>query len=135
MNTPIYNGILQSDLDFAGFSAVNTGSIGGGEITQNPQDDNYTFVLGDSGKHIFHASATPHTYTIPANASVAFDVGSAITIVNNSGAGDITLSITSDTLRRGDGTAGTGSRTIPADSIATLLKTKTTEWMLGGVFT
>lgn len=134
MNTPIYNGVLQSDLDFAGFSAVNAGALGG-EITQNPQDGDYTFVLGDAGKHIFHDSATPHTYTIPANASVEFEVGTAITIVNNSGAGAITLSITSDTLRRGDGTAGTGSRTIAASSIATILKTKDTEWVLGGVFT
>lgn len=134
MNTPIYNGLLQSDLDCDGFGLVNFSGSSGGEIAQNPQDADYTFVLGDSGKHIFHDSATPHTYTIPANASVEFDVGTAITIVNNNGAGDITLAITSDTLRRGDGTAGTGSRTIGADSIVTLLKTKSTEWVLGGVF-
>jgi hypothetical protein len=135
---PIYQGICQSDLDMAGFNLLNwpgSGGGGSGVITQNLQSGNYTLVLGDAGKHIFHDSATPHTYTIPANASVAFLVGTAITIVNNTGAGAITLVITSDTLRRGDGTAGTGSRTIIADSIVTILKTKATEWLIGGTFT
>ena len=133
---PIYAGILQSDLDFAGFNALNVGGgISGGVITQNLQSGNYTFVLGDVGKHIFHDNATPHTYTIPSNSAVAFPVGSAITIVNNTGSGPLTLAITSDTLRRGDGTAGTGTRTIGPDSVVTILKTKTTEWMIGGAFT
>lgn len=102
---------------------------------QNAKNVDYTLALTDAGKHIFHDSATPHTWTIPANGSVAFPIGTIITLVNNTGGGDITLVITTDTLRRGDGTAGTGSRTITADSIATILKTKTQEWLLGGVFT
>lgn len=101
---------------------------------QNAQPNDYTFVLGDAGKHIFHDHATPHTYTIPANGSVAYPLGTIITVANNNGAGDITLAITTDTLRRGDGTAGTGSRTITADSVVSILKTKTTEWMITGKF-
>jgi hypothetical protein len=133
MITPIYTGRLQSDLDCAGFNLLNPG-VGSDEITQNLQNNDYTFVLSDSGKHIFHDSATPHTYKIPANLSVAFAIGTAITIVNNTGAGAITLIIFNDTLRRGDGTTGTGSRTISANSIATVLKTKATEWFITGVF-
>jgi len=105
------------------------------ELLQNAQNSAYTFVLGDAGKHIFHDEATPRTYTIPANASVAYPLGTTITVVNNVSAGAITLAITTDTLRRGDGTAGTGSRTIPETAIATIVKTKTTEWMIAGVFT
>ena len=117
MKTPIKNPIFQD-----------------GDIPQNVQSGSYQFVISDAGKHVFHDSATPHTYTIPANASVPFLVGATITIVNNNGAGVITLAITSDTLRRGDGVAGTGSRTIPANAIATIIKTKATEWMIGGAF-
>lgn len=110
------------------------GVVQSGVITQNPQATNYTLALADSGKHIFHDSATAHTYTIPANSSVAFPIGTTITLVNNTGGGVVTLAITTDTLRRGDGTAGTGSRTISADSVATILKTKSTEWMITGKF-
>jgi hypothetical protein len=105
-----------------------------GDVPQNVKSVAYQFIIDDAGKHVFHDSASAHTYTIPANSFVAFPVGTAITIINNAGAGAITLAITTDTLRRGDGTAGTGSRTIPPNSIATIIKTKTTEWIIGGVF-
>lgn len=106
-----------------------------GAVPLDTQNTDYTFALSDDGRGKFHDSATPHTYTIPANASVPFLVGAAITIINNNGSGAITLSITSDTLRRGDGTAGTGTRTIPANSVASIIKTKATEWFITGIFT
>jgi hypothetical protein len=65
---------------------------------------------------------------------VAFVIGTVITFVNNTGAGALTIAITTDTLRRGDGTAGTGSRTVSANAIASIIKTKTTEWMMSGTF-
>jgi len=104
-------------------------------VPQNVQSGTYAFVLTDAGKQIFHDSGSAHTYTIPANGSVAFNIGDIITIVNNTGGGNITLAITTDTLRRGDGTAGTGSRTIGPDSVAVIMKTKSTEWMIVGTFT
>lgn len=103
-------------------------------IAQNAKNANYTFLDRDAGMHVFHDSASAHTYTIPSNASVPYSVGTTITIINNTGAGAITLAITTDTLRRGDGTAGSGSRTIGADSVATIIKTKATEWMISGKF-
>jgi hypothetical protein len=101
----------------------------------NAQNGNYTFVLSDAGKTIVHTSASAgHTYTIPANASVAYPTGTMITIINANGSASITLAITSDTLRRGDGTSGTGSRTIAADSVVTIIKTGSTEWYITGKF-
>ena len=97
----------------------------------------YTFVLADAGCTIYHDEVTARTYTIPANASVAYPIGTVIIIDNtgNSGsAGSITLAITSDTLRRGDGTSGTGSRTIAANQVAVIRKTKSTEWSIAGFF-
>lgn len=97
----------------------------------------YTFVLADAGCTIYHDEATARTYTIPANASVAYPVGTVIVIDNtgNSGAaGGITLAITSDTLRRGDGTSGTGSRTIPASAVAAIRKVAATLWVITGTF-
>jgi hypothetical protein len=98
----------------------------------------YTFVMGDAGKAKLHDEATARTWTIPANASVAFPIGTVI-IIDNTGnagaAGTITLAITTDTLRRGDGTAGTGSRTIAASRVAAIRKMKATEWVITGSFT
>lgn len=100
-------------------------------IVQNSQSASYTFVLGDAGKQIYHTSATPHTFTIPANASVAYDVGTAITIVNANGGGTLTIAITTDTLRWG-GVGSTGSRTLAATGVATVLKITSTEWLITG---
>lgn len=62
--------------------------VGYKEIPQNSNSADYTLVLGDSGKHIYHPSAdtTARTITIPANASVAYPIGTAITFVNDTSA-------------------------------------------------
>lgn len=97
----------------------------------------YAFPLADAGKTIYHNEAGTRTWTIPANASVAHPIGTMFILDNtgNSGsAGTITLAITSDTLRRGDGTAGTGSRTIAASKVAVIRKVASTEWVITGSF-
>jgi hypothetical protein len=102
-------------------------------IRQNSQSDAYTLVLTDGGKHILHPSAdtTPRTWTIPANGSVAFPIGTAVTFVNQNGAGVITIAITSDTMRMA-GAGTTGSRTLAANGIATAVKVTSTEWIISG---
>jgi hypothetical protein len=112
---------------------ATAGNIGYLEMPQNSQSASYTLVIGDSGKHIFHPSfdTTPRTYTIPSNSSVAFPIGTAVTFINASGAGVVTISITTDTLRlAGPGT--TGNRTLAANGIATAIKVGTTEWVISG---
>ena len=97
----------------------------------------YAFPLADAGKTIYHNEAGTRTWTIPANASVAHPIGTVFVLDNtgNSGAaGTITLAITTDTLRRGDGTAGTGSRTIVASQVAVVRKVASTEWVITGSF-
>lgn len=102
-------------------------------IPQNSQSADYTLVAGDAGKHILHPSAdtTARTFTIPANSSVAFAVGTPVTFVNQNGAGTVTIAITTDTLRLA-GAGTTGSRTLAANGIATALKLTSTEWIISG---
>jgi len=95
----------------------------------NTQDTNYTLVLGDSGKTIYHTSASTHTYTIPANASVAYPIGTIIQIENENAGGNVTLAITTDTLRW---ESSTGSRTIAANGSASIKKVTATLWRLVG---
>lgn len=103
-------------------------------IPQVSQSAAYTLVLTDSGKHIYHPSAdtTARTWTIPANSSVAFPIGTAITFINDTSAWAITIAITTDTLvLAGAGT--TGSRTLAANWIATATKITSTRWQISGV--
>jgi hypothetical protein len=102
-------------------------------IPQNIQSAAYTLVLSDQGGEIFHPSAdtTARVWTIPANASVAFPVGTCVTFTNQNAAGTLTIAITTDTLRlAGPGT--TGSRTLTANGIATAKKVTATEWLITG---
>lgn len=110
-----------------------TVSIGYLSIPQNSQSTAYTLVLGDAGKHILHPSAdtTARTFTIPANASVAYPIGTAITFINQNNAGTVTISITTDTMRLA-GAGTTGSRTLAANGIATAIKITSTEWIISG---
>lgn len=110
-----------------------TANIGYLNIPQNSQSAAYTLVLTDSGKHILHPSAdtTARTFTIPANSSVAFPIGTAITFINQNGAGVVTIAITTDTMRLSP--AGTtGSRTLAANGSATCIKITSTEWIISG---
>lgn len=102
-------------------------------IPQNSQSTAYTLVLADAGKHIFHPSAdtTARIWTIPANSSVAFPIGTAVTFVNQNAGGVITIAITTDTMRLA-GAGTTGSRTLAANGMATALKVTSTEWIISG---
>lgn len=96
-------------------------------IPQNNQTSAYTTVLSDNGKHIQSTA----NITIPANTSVAYPVGAAITFINVAG-GNTTLAINSDTLIWSPSGA-VGSRTLAPYAIATALKTGATTWRLTGV--
>jgi hypothetical protein len=107
--------------------------VGFRTVPQNSQSGAYTLVLADSGKHIFHPSAdtTARTFTIPANSSVAYPIGTALTFINQNGAGVVTIAITTDTMRLSP--AGTtGSRTLAANGSATCIKVTSTEWLISG---
>lgn len=114
-------------------TADGTNIIGYRHIPQNSQSSAYTLVLSDAGKHILHPTSdtSNRTFTIPANSSVAFPIGTTITILNP-GAYNVSLAITTDTLRYA-GTGVTGTRTIGAYGMATIIKIAATEWYVSGI--
>lgn len=67
---------------------------------------------------------------LPANATVAFPVGSLVIFYNDSGV-NINLTITTDTLRLA-GTTSTGTRVIGPRGYASCRKRATTEWTVSG---
>lgn len=114
-------------------SATQVSGFASVEIPQNSQSAAYTLVLADAGRHVLHPSAdtTARTFTIPANSSVAYIIGTALTFVNQVSAGVLTIAITTDTMRL-SGSGLTGSRTLIANGIATALKVTATEWLISG---
>lgn len=110
------------DVDAAGFRG----------IPQNAQTGNYTLVAADAGKSIYHASGagSGDTYTIPANSSVAFEVGTAVTFINMA-TDTVAIAITTDTLYLA-GTGTTGSRTLAQYGVATAVKLTSTTWIISG---
>jgi hypothetical protein len=114
-------------------TADGTNAVGFLTIPQNSQSTPYTAVLADSGKHLLHPSAdtSARTFTIPANASVAYPIGTALTFVNQASAGVMTIAITTDTMRLA-GAGTTGSRTLAANGVATAIKLTSTEWIISG---
>jgi hypothetical protein len=103
-------------------TADGTDQVGFKNLPQNSQSANYTLVLADAGKHIFHPAAdnNARTFTIPAASSVAFPIGTAITFINMAAAA-CTIAITSDVMNLSS--AGTtGSRTLAQYGSATAIK-------------
>lgn len=112
-----------------GLDADATGFRG---VPQNSQSGNYTAVAADAGKHLIHPSGagSGDTFTIPANSSVAYEVGTAITFVNMD-SNALTIAITTDTMNLA-GAGTTGSRTLAQYGIATALKVASTTWLISG---
>ena len=88
----------------------------------------YTLVLGDAGKYVTLSNAASITLTIPTNATVGFDVGTVVNVVQL-GAGQVTI-------------AGAGGVTVNSEgsklklkgqyAVASLLKTATNTWVALG---
>jgi len=99
------------------------------EYPQNIQSANYTLVLSDAGKQIFHPASdtTVRTYTIPANSSVAFPIGTVVLFTVENGGVPVKVAITSDTLVFGAGT--TGSLFVPVNNTLMAIKVTATKWM------
>jgi hypothetical protein len=114
----------------AGVLAVE-GVILDSKIQQNSQSTAYTTVLADAQKHILHPTAdnNARTFTIAANASVAYPIGTCLTFVNQ--INTVTIAINTDTLTMA-GTGQTGSRSLAANGIATALKITSTSWIISG---
>ena len=112
-------------------TADGTNELAIKNLPQNLKNSNYTLVLSDSGKHIAKSDTITYTWTIPANASVAFPIGTVITFVNYGTAGNVTIAITSDTLRLG-GDGNIGYKTLYPYGIATAVKVATTTWIISG---
>jgi hypothetical protein len=109
-----------------------TNSVGYLNVPVNSQSAAYTAVIGDAGKIIFHPStdANARTFTIPANGSVAYVIGTVLTFINMTSQ-VVTIAITTDTIYLA-GTGTTGNRSLAQYGIATAVKMTSTTWLISG---
>jgi hypothetical protein len=108
-----------------------TDAVGFRNTPVNSQSADYTLVLADSGKTILHpvADDNARTFTIPANSSVAYAVGTVISFVNLQNT--VTIAITTDTMYLANDGA-TGSRTLAEYGMASAMKVDSTSWIISG---
>jgi hypothetical protein len=103
-------------------------SVGFRNVPQNSQSSGYTLALVDVGKHVFISTGG---VTVPPNSTVAFAVGDAVTIINNSGSDQTITQGSGVTLRRA-GTSSTGNRSLAQRGLVTVIKVATDEWFIAG---
>ena len=90
----------------------------------------YTLTLRDSWVSHPVSDANARTFTIPANANVAFPIGSEL-VISNLTTEVVSIAIASDTLYL-ENSSTTGTRNLAKNSIARLLKVSSTVWIISG---
>jgi hypothetical protein len=112
-------------------AATLADSVGYVGIPVNSQSAAYGLLATDAGKSIVHpiSDNNARTFTIPANGTVPFPVGTTITFINM--INTVTIAITTDTMYLA-GAGTTGSRTLAAYGMATAVKVTSTSWIISG---
>jgi hypothetical protein len=106
-------------------------AIGYRDIPQVSFTGNATIATTDAGKHYYSTLSTGNVLTIANNASQGFQVGAAITIVNQ-GTGNITVAQGSGVTLYLAGNATSGNRSVATFGMATIIKVATDTWFISG---
>lgn len=92
----------------------------------------YTYVLADAGRGVCKTVTSAVTVTTPANATVAYPVGTILTLANAASSGNFTLSGAAGVTLRLAGTSTTGSRTVAPWGYATAFQVAANVWLVSG---
>jgi hypothetical protein len=106
-------------------------AIGYRDIPQVSFTGNATIATTDAGKHFYSTQSSNFTLTIANNASQGFQVGAAITVVNQ-GTGTITIAQGSGVTLYLAGNATSGNRSVSTFGMATIMKVATDTWFING---
>jgi hypothetical protein len=108
-----------------------TNVVGYKNIPQNSQSTSYTLTIEDAGKHILHpdTDANSRTFTIPANGSVPYPIGTAIAFINLTS--QVVTIANNDTMYLSP-VGSTGPRSLAQYGTATAIKITSTSWLISG---
>jgi hypothetical protein len=107
---------------------INTTGNVIGHITINSKSTSYTLVLSDDGDFLEFTGSSAGSLTVPTNASVAFPIGTVITVLQ-AGTGQVTITpATVDVVIN----STPGLKTRAQWSVVTLIKRGTNTWLATG---
>jgi hypothetical protein len=118
-------------MDLGNVPNGSTTAVGYRDIPQVSFTGNTTIATTDAGRHYYSTLSTGNVLTIANNASQGFQVGAAITVVNQ-GTGNITVAQGSGVTLYLAGNATSGNRTVATFGMATLIKVATNTWFING---
>jgi hypothetical protein len=98
--------------------------------TVNPQTANYVAVLGDANNIVTMSVASANTFTIPPHSSVAFPVGTTLTVIQI-GAGQVTMTAGAGVTMTNPSSATTRVRW----STVSAIQISSDNWVLAGDLT
>ena len=124
-----FSGATEWRVTTTGLTTLSVDSVGYRGAPPTIKDANYTFVLDDAARSYLHSSATPHEWTIPPDASVPFPDGTII-VVDNYGAGDITIKRGAGVNLRENGSGTSADYTLPQYNVRSLFKQGANFWVV-----
>ena len=126
------NTFTVNSISSSGNITGNTGgfAIGYRDIPQVVFTSNATLALTDAGKHYF-SSNSANVITVPNNTTVSFNIGTAISIVQQ-GTANLTVTPGSGVTMYLAGNSTSSSRTVSNYGMATLMKVGTDTWFING---
>ena len=124
--------VIAGNLSVNGNITGNTNgfTIGYRDIPQVVFTSNATLALTDAGKHYF-SSNSANVITIPNNTTVSFNIGTAISIIQQ-GTANLTVTPGSGVTMYFAGNSTSASRTVGNYGMATLMKVATNTWFING---
>jgi hypothetical protein len=129
------------DISDTGSTSDRTVGFRGTPMNTRTGGTGYTLTLSDNGKVIYKGDNTAQTWTVPANATVAFPIGTTILLDNTNGGSATATTVTiakgaSVIIVRGDGVGTLGAdpatRTLARGNSATIRKVATNTWIITG---
>ena len=129
------------DISDTGSTSDRTVGFRGTPMNTRTGGTGYTLTLSDNGKVIYKGDNTAQTWTVPANATVSFPIGTTILLDNTNGGSATATTVTiakgaSVVIVRGDGVGTLGAdpatRTLARGNSATIRKVATNTWIITG---
>jgi hypothetical protein len=107
----------------------SAGNLYGFGFRTMPQSSNTsgTLVLSDSAKHLYLTG----NVTVPPNSSVAFEIGTVISVVSNATA--LVIQAGSGVTLKLANSTSTGNRSVASNGVATMIKVATDTWYVFGL--
>lgn len=107
----------------------SAGNLYGFGFRTMPQSSNTsgTLVLSDSAKHLYLTG----NVTVPPNSSVAFEIGTVISVISNATA--LVIQAGSGVTLKLANSTSTGNRSVASNGVATMIKVATDTWYVVGL--